>query len=598
MALPLTRSVLTLITSFLLVAPGHARDAYVLLSGGGTPLTNNYSQYLQAREVANHLRQSYPPDSVWTFFGVGNRPDEPVKLADVHRQTKEAGGIRESWEAGALPDNRPARKEDFLAALANEILPAVHDGGTLFLFIGDHGSLQRKGPKESVVTMWQLEDPAGTGHSWRTDVTQELSVTELRDALEAGLGKGRVVFCMTQCHSGGFHHLGVPREMKASPDWFTIPLDWAMPVESKPLPLAAGFTAVDEASLAAGCDPDPDPDRWAGYERFVPEAWLGVDLFSSKKTGTGTQSFAAAHEAAVLVDQTIDKPRSSSELFLERWATLIEKLAEETYLTPAVQAQVAAYQSAVDAGLTSGSTPALAEKQQLFKRFIDRMVEQNPAAAELLQTGNRADLEKAIGPAAAAPSGGNRRPGAAGPPNQRTKLWKETLRPAWKAAVKAKKVEDLSGDALAFEKYLLAQEDKGRDFLFARGGRNPMLNDLLWQSGYANPATLKPEKAEAVTRWGMERTRTIRDWAAKSDDPEVRAAGEKLFPTRRAMNRPGATPAGPRTLSRKIAAERTLFYRRVLAAWSFLVAVNHQPALEQLSELMELESTPFPPPGQ
>jgi hypothetical protein len=68
-----------------LPASAAARDAYVLLSGGGTPLTNNYSQYLQAKAMAAHLQRTYPPDSVWVFFGVGNREGEPALLGDVHK---------------------------------------------------------------------------------------------------------------------------------------------------------------------------------------------------------------------------------------------------------------------------------------------------------------------------------------------------------------------------------------------------------------------------------------------------------------------------------------------------------------------------------
>ena len=343
-------------------------DAFVLLSGGGTPLTNNYSQYLQAKELGAHLQRTYPADAVWVFFGIGNREGEPARLADVHKLVKDGGGLRSSWLPGVLPRNRPARKADFLKALREEILPRVSAGGTLYLFIGDHGTLAKKDPKESVVTMWQLEPKDA---SWRTNPEEELSVTDLRRALAAGLGRGRVVFCMTQCHSGGFHHLGVPRTVQPNADWFTAMPDWAAPEEAEPLPLAAGFTAVNEESLAAGCDPDPDPDNWAGYERYVPEALLGIGLFDGRKIGPGLPSYAAAHEAAVLIDQTIDKPRSSSEQYLERWAALIERLSGESTLTSEANAAVAAYRRAVDTGLAEAPDATFAAKCAQFARFVE-----------------------------------------------------------------------------------------------------------------------------------------------------------------------------------------------------------------------------------
>jgi hypothetical protein len=40
-----------------------------------------------------------------------------------------------------------------------------------------------------------------------------------------------------------------------------------------------------------------------------------------------------------------------------------------------------------------------------------------------------------------------------------------------------------------------------------------------------------------------------------------------------------------------------LFYRRVLAAGEFLLAVNERPALARVRELADLERIPLPRPG-
>jgi len=37
-----------------------------------------------------------------------------------------------------------------------------------------------------------------------------------------------------------------------------------------------------------------------------------------------------------------------------------------------------------------------------------------------------------------------------------------------------------------------------------------------------------------------------------------------------------------------------LFYRRTLAAWAFLVALNEEPALTRVAALTALERTPLP----
>jgi hypothetical protein len=567
------------------------RDAYVLLSGGGTPLSNNYSQYVQARALADHLLRVRPPESVWIFFGAGHRPDAPAALADLRRETRRDGLAIQSWEPGVLPRNRPATRDAFLRALRDEILPRVRDGGTLHLLVGDHGELAGKGDaRESVITLWQLKP--GRRGAWRTDDREILGVAELRRTLAAGLGRGRVVFAMTQCHSGGFHELGVAREPAPPRAWFARLPAWADVKHTFPRLAVAGFTATDEDSPAAGCDAAPDPLRWAGYERFYPEAILGRDLLTGAALGPPAVTYASAHETATLVDRTIDKPRATSEHLLETWARFIEtRLAATLEVNAVVLAAVAAYQRAVDSGRLSATTdPLLRARQAQFARFTQRLAEQAPDAKELLLNGTRAQLDTAIRgreqrPAGAGPRGGARRSQLA----ELRKVWADTLRPAWKTAALAGAVPDLPAGALALEKRLLALEDAGRELLLPRGGDDTaLLDEIYWHSGYATPATLDRPRAEAAARWGAERRTRIVAWGRTSADPAVRAAAEKIGPA------PALAEEPPRALSRETAAERVLFYRRVLAAWEFLHATGARAALAELEALTALERTPLP----
>jgi hypothetical protein len=568
-----------------------ARNAYVLLSGGGTPISNNYSQYLQARAMAAFFEREFPPESTWVFFGIGNREGEPPILADARRELKRDGLIVESWLPGPLKHNRPATRESFLRALREEILPTVRGGGTLYLFVGDHGELAGSDDKrESAITMWQLKrSTRRRSVGWTSDDDEILGVAELRQVLAEGLGEGRVVFGMTQCHGGGFHELGVARDMSPPREWFSgAPPAWAA-VNAPGLRLrVAGFTATDEASTAAGCDADPDPELWAGYERFLPESLVGFDLMTGAAKGRPARSLAEAHEAATLIDRTIDKPRSSSEHYLEAWARLIEtKLASAPQLTSATRTAVAAFEQAVDRGRVSVTDDALSARQAQFERFTRQLVEQAPASKDLLLTGTRQQLEAAIrGRGDRGGGRGNRR----GTMAELRRVWTETLRPAWKAAVLGGNVRGLSGAALEFEKKLLKIEDGGRDFLLPRGGDDtPLMEEIYWSSGYAHPATLDLAKAEAVARWGAERRPRIIAWAKNGTNPHLRAAAEKIGPGPAFVEEPA------RPLSRKTAAERVLFYRRVLAAWQFLVAMRAETALTELRTLIELEHTPLRP---
>ena len=565
------------------------RDAYVLLSGGGTPLTNNYSQYVQARAITAFFERACPAGTSWVFFGAGNREGAPPILGDTRREVKQDGLIVQTWLPGTLPNNRTATRDSFLRALREEILPTVSAGGTLYLFVGDHGELVGSGDKrESAITMWQLKRGRAAGRG-TTDDNEVLGVAELRRVLAEGLGDGRVVFCMTQCHGGGFHELGLPREIPALRPWFSSPPATAASAASALRLRVAGFTATDEQSPAAGCDADPDPARWAGYERFMPESIFGLDLMSGQPKGRAAASFAEAHEAATLVDQTIDKPRGTSDHYLEAWARTIEtRLAGTLSVTAKTQQGVAAFQRAVDRGEGAANDEALRARRELFARFTERLAQQLPSARHLLLHGTRQQLEAAIRERGG--GGAGSRGGMRGSTTERRRAWSDTLRPAWKAAVTRGTVPGLGGATLEFEKQLLAQEERGRDFLLPRGSdNNPLLNQAYWASGYANPATLDARKAAAITRWASERRTRIVEWGRASSDAAVREAAEKIGPN------PAFVAEPPRPLSRKTAAERVLFYRRVLAAWEFLLAMDAQAALADLRALIELERMPVHP---
>ncbi len=573
-------------------------DAFVLLSGGGTPLSNQYSQYLQAQAMTAFLQRTYPAEAVWVFFGMGYQPGAVAALNDVHRQVKTDGLLLDTWLTGTLPRNRPATKQAVLQALKDEILPRVAAGGTLYLFVGDHGSLSKGPAPESNITLWQLEPTEKGG--WRTNEQENLTVSELRAALLPGLGKGRVVFCMTQCHSGGFHFMGVPRTITGNPRWSNPAAGkaevaaWAASLGSTQI---AGFAATDEASLAAGCAPNPDPDRWAGYERFMPEMILGTDLLAGHAKGEALLSFAAAHDASTLIDRTIDKPLATSEQFLERWADWIERTAAKPgRLDQRIARQFAVYEKFL-AGRPDFQTKdrAFQARQDQFARFTAALAEQNPAMATLLREGTRAELLAAAGPETTRPGrpAGQRRPAA-----EMVKRWTDVIRPAWKAAVEAGEIKDVPAQAIAFEKFLLGLEAKGNDF--SSPGRNQgLLQWTYWQSSLAFPQKLDQAKADAVTRWAVERRWRIGEWAKTSADPAVRAAALQWAPRVRPGTVPlaPARPAGMATAPVRpnaTAAERVIFYRRVLGAWAFLLAVEERTALDHLQKLIDLEALPYP----
>lgn len=573
-----------------------ARDAFVFLSGGGTEMDNNYSQYLQARAMVKFFEDSYPRDSVWIFFGAGNVEGAKPVFSDVYREVKRDDILIDTWLPGTLPRNRPATREEFLPALKTEILPTVANGGTLYLFVGDHGTRPRRRNSESQIVFWGMHHDDLSDNGWSERDNETLGVSELQHALTGGIGKGRVVFCMTQCFAGGFHYMAVPHEMTPEASWFTRVPSWAKAKTPATAPLrAAGYTATDEFSPAAGCDPSPDPDEWAGYERYLPESLLGLNLFTLEHSGSALPSFGEAHIPASLADQTIDKPRSTSEQYLERWAELIEtRLMRESDLTPAVKKAVADYNLAINGHLPKLADAAFSERAATFQKFTEKLAGQNDSS--LLLSGTRVELEDAASqqPMSMDDMPATPRTGRGGRRGTR-RLWERTLRPAWKSAVESHENSVVPTGATDFETFLLDQEDKGTDYFFGTG--DDLRDDVFWQAGYGNPQTLNKDRAEAIALWGQERRDKILAWGKGSTNDTVHNAAERLEQYV-STNTPSSTAmdAEEKAAVKEAAAQRALFYRRVLAAWQFLIEVNDHTALARVRELTALERTALPAP--
>lgn len=389
------------------------------------------------------------------------------------------------------------------------------------------------------------------------------------------------------------------------------------------------------APLAAGCQPDPDYLKWIGYERYVPEKLFGWDLFELKPTGKGLSSFAEAHEAATLIDQTIDKPFSTSELYPGALGRPDRSASPARDQQRDATRQARARRLPAHRGRSDPREVDLGfrQRQAQFRHFTERMGEQNPSARKLLLTGTRQELETAIGM--------NRRPGGAttrtnstqsatnrtpsrvtstqtnttraatnavsssktNAPTDTQKQWK-VIRPVWADAVEKGDAQKVVGRAVEFERFLLSQEAKGMDN-FSSTSRARVAEEAFYRSGYTKPRELDQQVARAVLDWAGTRRSNITAWAKGSTNDAVREAAEKLLarststmpprPTawRTSTARPAPGRAGAHHPQR-IAAERVLFYRRTLAAWEFLLAVNERPALARVRELTHLKRAPCP----
>jgi hypothetical protein len=624
---------LTVIMAILLASPSSAwaKDAFVVISGGGSPLSNHYSQYLQARAYATYLHAHYADDSIWTFFGAGNRSGQAPVLFDVEQTERDIHGSDHTrWIAGALPDNRPARHDDIARAFRDEILPRVKNGGTVYLFVGDHGGPSSDSRGESIISLWSWDRDPSIPFGWRSyGDSQTLGVAELRRWLSAGLGRGRVVFVMSQCYSGGFHYLGLPRMETPDPAWFTRAPAWAQGISTSPeLPPVAGFTATDDQSFASGCTSDVSADNWAGYERYMPEQLTGLDMFNLK-TGAvpARSSFHQAHVQAVLADQTIDKPRATSEQYLHDWAQTLSRMLDEPAVAATVKPALANFRKVMDGAAPQVADAPLQARADEFRQYTERMAQNDPDLKKLIGM-PQAALEAVRGQAQAASSADYRKARTAAEQSDEgtgtralfDRLWTRTIEPAWQKALAAGQLPKLPAPVLAYERDIAHIQAAARMSAQGADGHSPlgMVDaDFLpyFEGGYGDPASFDAARAKVIADWSDRRYRTILDWAKKSGDPKLSAAAAAMTfllppddadaldadapdPDTDKATPPAASgkpqPPKRRRLGHATAIARILLYRQVLASWQFLLETHEKPALEKLAALIQLEQLPLP----
>ena len=290
----------------------------MVLSGGHSPESNHYSQYLQTKTLYEFTDSKFGSDEVKLFFGSGLRPDSQNVLPDVHRiaPLNSTSNQRTSdFIPGVINNNNSAYKNNVLNFLDDaRQLPSNKN---FYLLVSDHGMPNYEKPdfdknpnNDNCIDLWAQSDIDQNAKTIKRFKFQDHCLS--RSELEASLAKLPVkksVFVMSQCFSGGFHQMSV-KNNKAG-----------LPVAN---PKVCGFTATNEANFASGCTADVDDARYKGYERFMTERLTGKNVVTGKQIHEPQLNLAIAHREAALEDMTIDIPITTEDYYLRQWAVTFE----------------------------------------------------------------------------------------------------------------------------------------------------------------------------------------------------------------------------------------------------------------------------------
>jgi hypothetical protein len=292
----------------------------LLLSGGGGPENNAVAHernVLFARRSLDALGLAEAQQTV--LFGDGQDPELDTQFEETdpsrYRRLYALGLYRgvegahdavlryRNHELGAvspadLDSVRTTLADD--AARANDARPRM---SPLLLYVTDHG-LKARDTTNNTILLWNDE---------------RLSVRMLGRSLDAQPPERRVVTVMAQCFSGSFaalvHQGGDPERPLAAHD-------------------RCGFFAAPKDRPAAGCSPRTDESLYDDYTtRFFAalsgKTRTGQPAPSADLDGDGVVTLSEAHFAAVLLEDTMDVPVTTSEELLRReraeWLAMLDR---------------------------------------------------------------------------------------------------------------------------------------------------------------------------------------------------------------------------------------------------------------------------------
>ena len=274
----------------------------LLISGGGVPSSNAVAHEKNLLFVDRVLRgQGLDEAAIQTYVSVGREtlpdtaylgefPHERWELVVLARLFGGASslGLRYRPHEIAGPAGS-ARKADVLGALRDAVAE-LDDGQTLLLYTTDHGVPDPRREGESALVLWGDDT---------------LSTRELREVLDAGPQRGRVILHMSQCFSGGFAHAMFADDSTA--------------VTGQE---RCGFFSALPDRIATGCTPDLNEADYDDYTTRFFAALSGRDrvgrtVDSADYDEGGRVSLAEAHAYAVGTQDTIDVPMKTSEFYLE-----------------------------------------------------------------------------------------------------------------------------------------------------------------------------------------------------------------------------------------------------------------------------------------
>jgi hypothetical protein len=295
--------VITLLYLSLLLSSANAEEMKIIQIGGGNNIESSQEQ-IEANVIwlSEILKRS--GDDVSNYFASGSGNDKDVSTYRMAREGVSYEAIAKVFDSGdvnqieyrhnIVPDLVGSmRKEDVVPALERE-LRGLRDAQDLLLIFNGHGGINSSDVRKNSIKIWKEE---------------RLNVADVDEILDAAPENATIRFVFPQCFSGGFYNL-----------IYDTPYSTVMSKQNR-----CGFFSESAFDEAEGCSLGSNREEYRDYSTYYFAPLNGSTRtdeplpINPDRNHDGMVSFQESHVYALIVSESKDLSRSTSEMYLEAW---------------------------------------------------------------------------------------------------------------------------------------------------------------------------------------------------------------------------------------------------------------------------------------
>ncbi len=278
-------------------------DQKIIQIGGGNKIDNSQGQIEDnVIWLSDILKRS--SDDVVNFFAAGGKSVMDVSLygdvakdpllEPITRVFDDRDAARLEFKSNQVPDLSGSMVKEEVTPALESILDGLGGDTDLLLIYNGHGGRNREDVRLNSLKTWR---------------DGRLNVVEMDRILDHAPPQATVRFVFPQCYSGGFYYL-----------IYDDPHSRRIASQNR-----CGFFAESPYEESEGCSLDTNKEEYRDYSTYFFAPLNGATRNGEPLPvdpdfdGDGAVSFRESHLYALMVGESKDLSRSTSEMYLEEW---------------------------------------------------------------------------------------------------------------------------------------------------------------------------------------------------------------------------------------------------------------------------------------